>query len=60
MCGICMCFFFFFSFENDELQIKMSNHDILSMKDITVISKQLKSSCKINIISTVTFSSMTE
>lgn len=59
MCGICMCFFFFL-FENDELQIKMSNHDILSMKDITVISKQLKSSCKINIISTVTFSSMTE
>lgn len=59
MCGICMCFFFFF-FENDELQIKMSNHDILSMKDITVISKQLKSSCKINIISTVTFSSITE
>lgn len=59
MCGICMCFFFFL-FENDELQIKMSNHDILSMKDITVISKQLKSSCKINIISTVTFSSITE
>lgn len=53
-------FLFFFFFENDELQIKMSNHDILSMKDITVISKQLKSSCKINSISTVTFSSMTE
>lgn len=63
MCSICMCFFiclFFFFFENDELQKKMSNHDILSMKDITVISKQLKSSCKINSISTVTFSSMTE
>lgn len=58
MVYVCVSFFFFF--ENDELQIKMSNHDILSMKDITVISKQLKSSCKINIISTVTFSSMTE
>lgn len=55
-----LSFSFFFFFENDELQIKMSNHDILSMKDITVISKQLKSSCKINIISTVTFSSITE